>query len=74
MKTTTLHQDMSVAIGAANRAQELYGLGMQVFQANAQRFDFDAADAERPRLHALLDEYMDSFLDANKRMQRERQG
>jgi len=65
----TLATDMHKSLVAANRANELYGCAMQVFQANAQRFEFAAAEEERPNLHALLDIYLDHFLAANKRME-----
>jgi hypothetical protein len=65
----TFDKDMEKTINASMRAQELYGLSMQVFTANAQRHDFVAAEAERMNLHQLLDDFLDSFMASQKRMQ-----
>lgn len=65
----SLHHDVQQSMYAANRAHELYALAMQVFQANAQRHAFDAAEEEREKMHAYLDSYLDHFLAANKRVE-----
>lgn len=66
--------DVAQSMGAANRAFELYAFAMQVFQANAQRHKFDDAEAERANMHPLLDDYLDHFLAANKRVKVEADG
>jgi hypothetical protein len=68
-KADRLNEDVQASMVSANRAHGLYGLSMQVFQANAQRYDFVAAEAEREKLHAHLDDYLDNFMAANRRVE-----
>lgn len=63
-----LRVDVARSLESANRAYMLYGFAMQVFQANAQRGDFEAAEDEREKMHVLLDGYIDDFMVANKRV------
>lgn len=62
-------RDMASSLREASRSQQLYSLAMTVFQANAQRQDFEKAEAERANLHSLLDDYLDHFMAANRRVQ-----
>lgn len=68
----TLANDVNHSLMAANQAYHLFGLSLQVFQANSGRHDFVAAEAEREIMHAHLDDYIDAFMAANKRIEHER--
>jgi hypothetical protein len=67
-KVDEMNRHVAASLEASQRSYRLYGLSMQVFQANAQRGDFEAAEAERPKLQGLLDDYLDQFMAANKRL------
>lgn len=55
----------------ANRAMEFFQAGLQAFQAHIVRFDFVSAETEREKMHASLDDYIDAFASAQKRMDTE---
>lgn len=62
--------DVQNGLIRASRAMELFQLSLTIFQANCQRGDFIAAEAERIKMQAALDSYLDEFWGANMAMQR----
>ena len=45
---------------------------VQVFQANINRGDLAAADKERDKMHALIDDFVDQSLIAGRMLQQRR--
>lgn len=54
------------SLAAASRHWTDFEATLQVYQANVQRQDFDGAEAERPRLETLLQDYLDQYLLAGR--------
>lgn len=54
------------SLSAASRAWSDFDATMQIFQANVQRGDIAAAEAERPRLESLLTDYLDHYALAGR--------
>lgn len=65
----TLSTDVQESLSTANNAYHLFGLSLQVFQAQSGRCNFEDAEKERDILHAHLDSYIDNFMAANRRVQ-----
>lgn len=62
---------MHASLSVAAEANRQYALALEVFTANAKRFDFARAEAEREGMHSLLDVYLDNFMAAQRRLQAE---
>jgi hypothetical protein len=60
---------VKLELARAQHAMDLFQLALQVFNANCQRFAFEAAEAERENLHAALDANLDAFMAANRKLE-----
>lgn len=63
----SIDTDIAKSLRDAHRCWELFQSALLVFQANCQRGDFDAAEAEREKMKTALDDYLDHFAAANMR-------
>jgi hypothetical protein len=70
--STSPEADVRVSLTKANEAMVFMNEGLRAFQAHVNRFDFDSAEGERVKIHAALDDYLDHFGAAQKRLERER--
>ena len=67
----SLDTDVTRSLREANRAWELFNAGMQAYGAHVMRYDWDAAEAEHLVIVTALDDYLDAFAAAKKRLQYE---
>lgn len=58
--------DIQNGLVRAQRAMELFQLGLTIFQANCQRGEFEAAELERTPMIAALESYLDEFAAAQR--------
>lgn len=54
------------SLASASRHWSDFEATLHIFQANIQRLDFAGAEAERPRLEALLVDYLDQYALAGR--------
>lgn len=64
------HVDVQDRLVRAFRAMELFKLSLTVFNANCERGDFEAAEAERLKMQSALESYLDEFSGAHMAAQR----
>lgn len=54
------------SLQSAQRNWDEFTCSMNIFQSNIQRRNFEEAEIERVRMHALLDDYIDNYSIAGK--------
>jgi len=65
----SIDSDVSKSLREATRAWQLFEAGLQAFGAAITRREWAAADAERERIEAALDSYLDALAAANVRIE-----
>lgn len=68
----SVDSDVSRSLAEAARAFEIFNAGLTGYQADVVRAFWNAAEGERANLHAALDNYLDAFGAAHKRLDRAR--
>jgi hypothetical protein len=67
----SLDRDVSKSLREAIRAWDLFEAGINAYGAAIIRREWKAAEAERPKIEAALDVYLDAMAAAQRRIELE---
>lgn len=70
--SASVEADVRTSLAKANESMAFMHEGLKAFAAHVNRYDFASAEEERGKIHASLDDYLDHFGAAQKRLERER--